>query len=248
MSKLMTGQQFADKAVNIAKNYKTLYVWGAFGAPLNAANKARYTGNNAAEYNRRADRKALILAADNDTFAFDCVGLLKGILWGWDGNLDRTYGGAIYASNGVPDIDANEMISRCSDVSTSFNLDHMAPGEAVWKQGHIGIYIGNGLAVECTPAWTDNVQITACNCDRAGYNRRNWTKHGKLPWIDYAAAGMPFVDVPKGKYYTDAVRWCWENGIVSGTDATHFSPKANIKRCDACVMMKKLYDLLKGGG
>lgn len=59
---------------------------------------------------------------------------------------------------------------------------------------------------------------------------------------------MPFVDVPEGKYYTDAVRWAWENGIVSGTDATHFSPKASIKRCDACVMLRRLYDLLKGGG
>lgn len=248
MSKLMTGQQLADKALHIANNYKTLYVWGAFGAPLNKANKERYTGSNAAEYNRRADRKALILAADPDTFAFDCVGLIKGILWGWSGDLARTYGGAIYASNGVPDLDANEMIKRCTDVSTSFNHAHMSVGEAVWKQGHIGIYIGDGLAVEATPSWLDKVQITACNCDRAGYNRRNWTKHGKLPWIDYSAPGMPFVDVPKDAYYRNAVEWAWENGIVSGTDKTHFSPKASIKRCDACIMIQKLYELIKGGG
>jgi hypothetical protein len=45
----MTGQELANRAKDIAKNYKTLYVWGAFGAPLNAANKERYTGSNAAE-------------------------------------------------------------------------------------------------------------------------------------------------------------------------------------------------------
>ena len=59
---------------------------------------------------------------------------------------------------------------------------------------------------------------------------------------------FPFVDVPEGKYYTEAVKWCWENGITAGTDATHFSPKAPVKRCDLCVMLKKLYDLMEGGG
>lgn len=60
--------------------------------------------------------------------------------------------------------------------------------------------------------------------------------------------GCPFTDVPDGAYYTDAVRWAWENGLVSGTDATHFSPKASIKRCDVCVILKRFYELMKGGG
>ena len=59
---------------------------------------------------------------------------------------------------------------------------------------------------------------------------------------------MPFIDVPDNAYYHDAVEWCWERGIVSGTDATHFSPKASIRRGDACIMLKKLYDLIKEGG
>jgi hypothetical protein len=58
----------------------------------------------------------------------------------------------------------------------------------------------------------------------------------------------PFVDVPDGAYYTDAVRWAWENGLVSGTDPTHFSPKASIKRCDVCVILKRFYEIMKGGG
>ena len=31
------------------------------------------------------------------------------------------------------------------------------------------------------------MQITACNCDKPGYNRRNWSKHGKLPYVKYVA-------------------------------------------------------------
>ena len=32
-------------------------------------------------------------------------------------------------------------------------------GEMVWMDGHVGIYIGDGLAVECTPSWANKVQI-----------------------------------------------------------------------------------------
>lgn len=40
----------------------------------------------------------------------------------------------------------------------------------------------------------------------------------------------PFVDVPDGKYFTDAVLWAVENGITGGRDATHFDPYASCTR------------------
>ena len=178
---MMNNLELAQKAKNIADNYKTLYVYGCFGAPMTASNKTRYCNNQ--EYNKRPARTAMIKAASTDTFGFDCVCLIKGILWGWDGSLDKVYGGAKYASNGVPDIGANSMITKCSGVSTDFSKIEI--GEAVWKKGHIGIYIGNGLAVECTPSWKNGVQVTACNQNISGYKRQNWTKHGKLPYVNY---------------------------------------------------------------
>lgn len=186
---LMTGQQLADKCRDIATKHKTLYVMGAFGAPLNAANKARYTGPKANAYNRRPERTAMIHAASSDTFAFDCIGMaVKGPLWGWNADQARVYGGAVYEANGVPDKGADAVITMCRDVSTAFNLDTMKPGEYLWKSGHAGIYLGNGLAAECTPIWSNGAQITACNCTKPGYNTRTWTKHGKLPWVDYTGA------------------------------------------------------------
>lgn len=178
---VMKASELAEKCVDIAKNYKTLYVMGGFGAPLNDANKARYIEYYT--YNAQTDRAAMINAADSETFAFDCVCMIKGILWGWSGRSDRVYGGATYASNGVPDIDTEEMIGVCSDVSTDFS--DIEVGELVWKTGHVGIYVGNGLAVECTPVWSNGVQITACNRTVSGYNTRYWTKHGKLPYVSY---------------------------------------------------------------
>lgn len=180
-TKITTGAQLAEKATNVAKNYKTLYVMGCFGAPMTAANKARYTKNHS--YNKDATRTKMINAASADTFGFDCVCLIKGLLWGWSGDTGKTYGGAGYAVNGVPDIGADTMITKCKDISTDFTKIEI--GEVVWMSGHIGIYIGGGLAVECTPKWANKVQITACNCSKSGYNTRNWTKHGKLPYISY---------------------------------------------------------------
>lgn len=180
----MKSKEFIQKAINIAKNYKTLYVMGCFGAPMNDKNKKRYCDN--INYNRQPERTAMIKAASSDTFGFDCVCLIKGILWGWSGDTSKAYGGSKYASNGVPDINADKMIEKCKDVSNDFYK--IVPGEAVWKPGHIGIYIGDGLAVECTPSWDNKVQITAVanKGSKPGYNSRSWMKHGKLPYVDYS--------------------------------------------------------------
>lgn len=180
---MMKADEFVKRLTDIAKNYKTLYVSGCFGAPMTSANKARYTKNNA--YNRNAARTAMIKAASSDTFGFDCVCLVKGILWGWNGNKNATYGGAKYVSNGVPDVNQESMIKLCNDVSLDFSK--LVPGAFLWMQGHCGIYIGDGLAVECTPKWKNGVQITAVGNlgSKPGYNVRTWTKWGKLPYVDY---------------------------------------------------------------
>ena len=217
--KVMTGKRLAEAARNAAGNYRTLYVAGCFGAPMTQANKKRYTQNH--DYNRAADRTRLINAAAPDTFGFDCVCLVKGLLWGWTGDASKEYGGAAYASNGVPDIGEDQMIAMCNRVSTDFS--GIEAGEAVWLPGHIGIYIGDGLAVECTPAWKNGVQVTAVGSlgAKAGYNTRTWAKHGKLPWVDYSAKEdddmaiyRDLKDVPD--YYRAAVKKAMDKGALKG--------------------------------
>lgn len=194
---IKTGKELAAACENVAKNYKTLYVLGCFGWPMTAEKKQR--AKNEQAYNRKTDRAPKINAATADTFGFDCVCLVKSLLWGWNGDKAKSYGGASYASNGVPDIDADQMLLRCNGVSTDFSTIQV--GEAVWMAGHIGIYIGNGLAVECTPKWKDGVQITAVHNigSKAGYNGRKWTKHGRLPWVTYN-------NTPAEKTPTEAVK------------------------------------------
>lgn len=186
MEERMTAQELARRCKALAQDYKTLYILGCFGAPMTEKNRKRYTNNQS--YNRQPERAAKINAAGEDTFGFDCVCMIKGILWGWCGDSGKTYGGAGYAVNGVPDLGANTMFDKCTDKTTDFSC--LEVGEAVWMKGHIGIYIGDGLAVEATPSWKDGVQITACNCEKSGYPTRNWTKHGKLPYVRYDGYGL----------------------------------------------------------
>lgn len=186
---IKTGMELAAAAKKIAANSKTLYVMGCFGAPLTSANKTRYTSNHS--YNKQSSRTVKINAASANTFGFDCVGLIKGLLWGWSGDAAKTYGGAKYITNGVHDINADSMISRCSGVSTNFS--NIEIGEVVWMPGHIGIYIGDNKVVESTPSWDDGVQITTLgNISKTG-TYRVWKKHGKLPYINYTKQWKPTI-------------------------------------------------------
>lgn len=179
---LLNNYEFVNELKSIANNNKTLYVMGCFGAPMTAANKIRYTNNH--DYNRKSTRSAMIKSSSADTFGFDCVGLIKGVLWGWNGEENDIYGGAKYASQSVPDINADTMIARCKDISTDFTSIEV--GEAVWIPGHIGVYIGGGKVVECSPQWRNGVQITS---------KRKWQKHGKLPYITYSLKGENTVNI-----------------------------------------------------
>ena len=53
-----------------------------------------------------------------------------------------------------------------------------------------------------------------------------WRLDGKTE----ATKASSFVDVPANEYYTDAVAWAAENGIVNGVDATHFAPNDEVTR------------------
>ena len=51
----------------------------------------------------------------------------------------------------------------------------------------------------------------------------------------------PFVDVPEGAFYHDAVLWAVENGITTGTDATHFSPAGVCNRAQVVTFLWRVF-------
>jgi len=116
----MKASELVTKVIDVAKNYKTVYMWGVFGAPVTEAVIAGKVKQYPSWYTaaKQASFRALI---GKGYFGFDCVCLIKGLLWGWAGDGKATYGGAKYASNDVPDIGADTMINRCSDVTNNFS-------------------------------------------------------------------------------------------------------------------------------
>lgn len=164
----MKVDQFCNTAEDIARNYKTQYKLGGIGEH------------------------------DGDLWYFDCVGLIKSILWGWTGDKNYIRGGAVYCSNGVPDVGANDMFNNyCYDISTDFTK--IQRGELVWLDGHVGIYIAEGEIIfvkgarqvaEATSAWANKVLLSDLGMkgQRSSNGKQiySWTKHGKLKFIDYS--------------------------------------------------------------
>lgn len=175
----INAQDFCKRLISCATDYNTMYVSGCFGAPLISSTIERYINKNS--YNKKIENLIRKCAKDYDehgkiTFGFDCVCLVKGILWGWYGNEKHIYGGAVYKKNDIPDFGVNSLYKYCTGWSNNF--DKIIPCEIVWLSGHCGIYVGNGNVVECTPKWDNKVQIRKLS-------DRNWKRHGKLNFINY---------------------------------------------------------------
>lgn len=101
----------------------------------------------------------------------DCVGLIKS--YGW---LDAEMGELRYGTNGMPDVGANQMYYNAS-VSGTIDTIPDTPGLAVWHDGHIGVYIGNGEVIEAM-----GTKYGVVKTKLAG---RGWTHWLQVPYISY---------------------------------------------------------------
>ena len=186
--KVMTNIEFVDKAVEIALGRKTVYAKGMYGHLME---KGILSSKTAQYGNWYTSQKVAYLTTTigQACFGFDCVNLVKAILWGWSGVRDKpnaNSGGAVYQDNYVPDETESYYIEDgCTNVSSDFT--NIMPGEFLYRNGHCGIYIGDGLAVECTTSWENAVQVTAVGNigTKPGFQTQTWEEHGKLKCIEY---------------------------------------------------------------
>ena len=181
---MITQAKFYESLMT-AYNNKTLYVKGGFGLVLNKRGKERAI--NSYDYNKK--RAAKINAMPNDSFGFDCCGLVKGCAGGYSGDMKKVYGGAIYNADhtlgndhDIPDVTEKGLIEICSSVTKCKKVANPEiPRLALlWMTGHCGVYLGDNKVIESTPSGSDGVQITE-------YNSRNWMKWGLLPFVEYSA-------------------------------------------------------------
>ena len=101
----------------------------------------------------------------------DCIGLIKGYSW-----YDPATGHINYATNGMPDINADYMAHSVAEKGTIDTIPEI-PGLAVWRSGHIGIYIGNGKVVEA--------KATKIGVVETNLSDGTWTHWIKIPYINY---------------------------------------------------------------
>lgn len=101
----------------------------------------------------------------------DCVGLIKG--YGW---LDPESMSIGYGTNGMPDYGANQMYYSASESGTIDTIPEI-PGLAVWHDGHIGVYIGNGYVIEAMG--------TKYGVVKTELEGRGWTHWLKVEYINY---------------------------------------------------------------
>lgn len=144
------------------------YVWGTYGDVLNkdlfeykktqfpeeVGGKAKFI-----EENWLGGRTA------------DCIGLIKGYSW-----FDTATEKIIFNTNGMPDLGADSMYENATEKGTIDTIPEI-PGLAVWHEGHIGIYIGNGKVVH---AANTNAGVIQTPIDASG-----WTHWMKIPYISY---------------------------------------------------------------
>ena len=101
----------------------------------------------------------------------DCVGLIKGYSW-----YDTASQMTILVSNGMPDIGADTMYENATEKGTNDPIPEI-PGLAVWKEGHIGVYIGDGKVVEAYGTTSGVIRSELAN--------GGWTHWLKIPYITY---------------------------------------------------------------
>lgn len=164
-------EEYTTILMSIYRNYDTYYGYGAIGSPANDRNRARYN----------------VPKAPDGSFIFDCSGYVyKAIPLGWNGDKNRVYGGADPAKC-MALYNCNDILKVCSGVSSDFS--NIVPGEVLYMKGHVGYYIGDGLALECTTYKNVNRVIISnvtnvCKINGHPYPRK-WLKHGKMPFLKY---------------------------------------------------------------
>ena len=101
----------------------------------------------------------------------DCVGLIKGYSW-----YDIDTGEINYGSNGHPDVSADQLYRNAREKGSILTMPEI-PGIILHKEGHVGIYIGNGYVIEALGTHYGVVKTRVSN--------RDWTGWCKSPYITY---------------------------------------------------------------
>lgn len=156
------------KWTQMAYDNKWGYVWGSHGNVLTANELKKLEKTFGSHV---TDKEEYIKSHWLGRRTSDCVGLIKG--YGW---YDETSGTIKYGTNGMKDVTADGMFNAAVEKGPISTMPDI-PGIAVWHQGHIGVYIGNGYVIHAANTY-DGVIKTPITSS-------GWTHWLKVPYINY---------------------------------------------------------------
>lgn len=149
---------------------KAGYVWGTFGGVLTEGvlqQKLKQYPDGVGQY------EDFIRAHWMGRKTTDCIGLIKGYVWtGDDGKIHY---------DGKTDVDANSILKIAKEKGPISTMPDV-PGICVQKQGHIGVYIGNGQVIEA-----HGTKYGVIKTPMKGPGSTPWTNWLKCPFITYEA-------------------------------------------------------------
>lgn len=173
------------------------YVWGTFGQILNN----RLLNQKITQYPDGVGKyEDFIRKHWLGKRTADCVGLIKSYMW-W-----TTIGDPVYSS--LNDVSANGMFGAAKEKGP-INTMPDVPGVCVWKEGHIGVYVGDGQVIEAHGTKHGVIQTPL----RGG---TPWTHWLKCPYITYVEEGLNWKEILKK--VTDSPE-AWEKGIETAVKA-----------------------------
>lgn len=153
------------------------YVYGTFGTVLNEPllqQKLKQYPSNVKVYEDFIRKNWM-----NKRVA-DCVGLIKSYLWWNDGKVKYTP---------ATDKSANGMYNLAKEKGPINTIPEI-PGIIVWKNNHVGVYVGNGQVIESRGTKYGVIQSPLKGNGSAG-----WTNWLKCPYIQYKEVATDTVNI-----------------------------------------------------
>ena len=111
-----------------------------------------------------------------------------------------------------------------------------------WAQDAVAFTRGTGIMVgNADGSFGVNGRLTRGQAARILYNMYSETNAA----VESSEINH-FSDVAAGKFYTEAVNWCADNGLVNGDGDGRFNPNSSITRQDLVVMLHRYAKLVDG--